>query len=116
MSTERATRKFTTSGKHEVTIYTYLTGREFNEIQGVLIKDVKVSAIGQDAKIDGFNPAAVDEANKKLIELAVVSITGEGIDSSKSVADLVLDLPYQETQEVMDVLDELSGKKKASEG
>ena len=110
MATERATKKIETTGGHEVVIKTYLTGREFNEIQAILIRDMKVSTAGKEARVEGFNPAAVEESNKKLLELAIVSVDGV----RENCADIILDFPYTETQEVMDALEEISGKKKAS--
>lgn len=110
MDTKRETKEFTTSGGHVIVHKTYLTGREFNEIQAVLMKDIKIDAIGASPQIQGFNAAAIEESNKKMLELVVVSVDGK----TENVADLVLDLPYQETQEVTEALDAISGKKKAS--
>lgn len=110
MATERETKTLKTTGGHEVVYKSYLTGREFNEIQAVLIKDVKFNAVGKDAQISGFDPSAIEASNKRMLEIAIVSVDG----NTQNCADAILDLPYTETQEVMEVLDELSGKKKVS--
>lgn len=112
MATERETKMLKTTGGHDIVYKSYLTGREFNEIQAILIRDVKLNAVGKEAHIEGFNPAAVEESNKKMLEVAIVSVDG----STQNCADAVLDLPYNETQEVMDALDEISGKKKVTGG
>lgn len=110
MDTKRETAELKTKGGHVIVHKTYLTGREFNEIQAVLMKDIKIDAIGATPTVQGFNASAIEESNKKMLELLVVSVDGK----TENVADTILDLPYQETQEVVDALDAISGKKKAS--
>lgn len=105
----RESREITTAGGHKLKLKTYITGREFQEIQSVYLKDAKLNMIGKEMQFQGFNPSSEFEATKKLIELTVISLD----DMSEGVTDRVLDLPYKDYQEVVAALEEMSGKKKA---
>ncbi len=109
MDTKRETKIFETSRGHKVEIKTYLTGREFNEIQAVYLQDVKLDTVGQEIKLSGFNPSAEQKANNRTIELLAVSFDG----SSDDILNKVLDLPHDEYDEVIAQLSEVSGKKKS---
>ena len=104
----RATKEIKV-GENTVEIYTYATGREFNQIQSVYMEDAKVNIVGNVTKIDGFDPNSELKASTKAIELLVVSING----SKENVADQIQDLPYAEFDIVMEAVNELIGKKKA---
>lgn len=109
MSTDRPTKEINI-GEHVVKMYTYATGREFNEIQAELMKDIKVGMGGGGApKMEGFTPVAVQDATKKTIALLVISLDGD----ASNVAERVLDLPQSEYAAITDALDEVSGKKKS---
>lgn len=109
MATERETKKIKV-GSHEVEIKTYLTGREFNEIEKVLLSSAKVSTIGKEVHVDSFSPTAQQDANAKAIELLVVSLDS----STDDIANRVLELPHHEYLEVIAALDDVQGKKKAT--
>jgi hypothetical protein len=109
MDTQRETKKVKTKGGFEIEYYSYATGREYNQIQDIYLKDAKMTMIGNDIKIDGFNPIAETEVNKKTIELLVVSLNGV----AENIVDRIMDLPYHDYNEITEILGDVSGKKKA---
>jgi hypothetical protein len=104
----REVKEVKTSGGHTLMIKTYATGREYNEIQNQVLKNAKVSLIGGQPVAEGITGSSQLDANKKAIELLVVSVDGK----TDGALDLVLDLPASDYQEVVDTLNELLGKKK----
>lgn len=111
---ERATLSKTTSGGHTVVYKSYATGREYNEIEQVYLSSAKVSLVGAEPKIEGFSPTVEQDATKKMVEVLVVSVSGENVDPSLTPVEQILDLPYNEYVEIVDALKEVSGKKKAT--
>lgn len=107
----RATKEHKIGEKHTIVVQEYATGREFNEIQNEYLKGANVNVIGGVPRIDGFNPAADSEANKKAVELLVVSLDGQQEVEGKTLVDRVLDLPYEQYNEVIEILNGLTGKK-----
>lgn len=105
---KRETKEFKSKNGNIVVHYTYLTGREANEVQMVYLKDAKVNVIGQEVKVDGFSPALEFEANKKLLSFMIVSLNGD----NQNVVDRLLDLPNDEYEEIVKVIDGISNKKK----
>ena len=108
MSQNRPTKEIITTNKHKIVYYEYATGRDYNAIQEVYLKDAKLNMIGKDVRIEGFNPNAENEANKIMFSLLVVSVD----DQNEGVADKILDLPVIDYNEVIAALNEISGKKK----
>lgn len=118
MTTTRTTKSITTKGGYEVAFKSYITGREYNDVEQVYLSGAKVSLVGNDAKIDGFSPTIEQDATKKLIEVMVTSVKGNGVDTGETVdpqtlLNAVLDLPYEDYVEIVSALNEVSGKKKA---
>ena len=89
-------------------MYAYATGRDSNAIQEVYLKDAKMNIVGKDVRIEGFSANADTEANKKMLELLVVSLDGD----ANSVSERVLDLPVADYNEIIASLNDISGKKK----
>lgn len=108
---QRETKEFKTSGGHTIVHKTYATGREYNEIQNIYLKDAKVNVIGGVTRIEGFSANTDYETNKKAIELLVVSVDGD----TSTFIEKILDLPVKEFNEAIDVLNDLMGKKKTIE-
>ena len=109
---DRSTKIVETSGGKKVEFYDYLTGREESEIQKIYISGAKYKLHGikpEDVEIEGFEPAAALDAQMKMVELLVVSVDGSRDNPSKQV----FDLPAPEYKEVLDALDEATGKKGA---
>ena len=71
--------------KHKVIIKTYLTGREYREIENVFLRQAKVNTSGeQSSEIDG---SIIRVAEDKLIEQSIISIDGK----TENILNLVLD-------------------------
>lgn len=106
---ERETKEFTTKGGHIIVYKTYLTGRESNEIQKVLLKDVKLEVGTTGQNISGFNANNVAELNNKTIELLVVSVDGK----KEKVLDIILDdMPSSDYTEIIAELNKATEEKK----
>lgn len=81
-------------GGHKIEIKTYVTGGEAREIQGVLLKNVKVGDGGDIGKI---NATVMTESQDKAIEMIV-----ESFDESKDdILKKVLDLPKNDFDELV---------------
>ena len=104
----RETKSFTTSGNHVLAIKTWVSGREFNEIQGVYLSEMKLSVVGGKPQIESFNPLVEKKATEKLIEVMVVSFDGK----TTGIVDAILDLPVEEYDEVIAKIKEVSDSKK----
>jgi len=63
---------------HKVIIKTYLTGREYREVESVFLKQAKVNVTGQN--VSEFDGSIVKLAEDKLIEQSIMSINGKTED------------------------------------
>ncbi len=109
---ERATVGITTPRlKQAVVLKEYATGRESTELQNIYLESAKITVIGNTPKIDGFDMKAEEKVIAKMIELLVVSVDGEKED----LVNTILDMPAEDTNFVVDKLNELTGKKKPEE-
>ena len=108
MENTRATKEYKTKGGHVIVHKTYLTGREMNEIQKVMLKDVSMEMRGKEQDVKGFNATNITDLNNKTIELMVVSIDG----NTTGILDAILDLPNSEYTEVIELVDEVTNEKK----
>lgn len=108
MENTRPTKEFTTKGGHVIVHKTYLTGREMNEIQKVMLKDVRMEMKGKEQNVSGFNATNITELNNKTIELMVVSVDG----IKENAIDLILDLPNSDYTEVIQKIEEVTTEKK----
>lgn len=84
---ERETKKITTPSGKEAELKTYLTARERNEFRAVFIEHSTFKVEGESARVDHIDGAANDEAEAKLIQLAVISYDG----SQEKVLERLLD-------------------------
>jgi len=108
MENTRPTKEITTTGGHKVVYKTYLTGREANEIQKVMLKNVTMELKGKEPSVSGFNGASIAELSDKTIELMVVSVDG----SATNVLDALLDLPNKDYLEAKEMIDKEIAEKK----
>ena len=106
---ERPTIEFKTQNGHVVVIREYITGREANEIQQSYLKDAKVQIVNGAPQIEDFDVTADDKAKRLMLEKMVVSVDGV----AENVADLVLDLRNEDYEEIVELLNEKTGKKKS---
>ena len=109
MSDRESKEIITPVDKKKIIIKTYLTGREYNEVEKIFLAKAKVE-MGSQPTFDG---AAVKEAEIKLIEQAVISIDND----DKDVANKILDLKQVDYAFVVKELNEMKysqpeGKKK----
>lgn len=111
---ERPTETFKTENGYEVTVKSYATGREANKIQAVYMQSAKVTVVGQTPRIEGFDLGAEEKAIEMMVELLVVSVKDPDGNVNENAVDSVLDgMPKPDFDEVLDKLNELTGKKKA---
>lgn len=87
---ERETKKLKTPSGKELELKSYLTARERNELRSVFLKGMAVEP--NTAQIKEVSGAVVDEAEKKLLELAIVSYNG----SAENVIERLLDSTPEE--------------------
>ena len=87
---ERETRNITTPGKHIVTLKTYLTGKEVNEIKRALFGSVSVER-GEDGKpvVPEYPLSLALDRERKLLEYTVVSVDGAAEKAVEKAEDLV---------------------------
>ena len=110
MDTQRPTREITTTNGHTVVLREFITGREQREIQQIFLRKVQMGKLTMDEPtINSFDASAVGEAQDKAVAFVVVSVDG----NTEGVVDAVLNLQSQDTQEVIDAINEITaGKKK----
>lgn len=84
---ERKTIKLKTPLGKEVELKEYLTARERNELRNVYLSGMKIEAEGERPVIKEIPGSIVEQAERKLIELAVVSYDG----SRENVLERLLD-------------------------
>jgi len=106
---ERPKIEFKTKNGHVIVVKEYITGREANEIQGSYLKNAKVKIVNGAPQIDDFDVTADDKAKRLMIELMIISVDG----NTEGVTDAVLDLNNIDYEEVVEKLNELTGKKKS---
>lgn len=84
---ERETRKIKTLSGKEVELKSYLTARERNELRNIYLSNMKVG-IEEDVPVLKEIPGSmVEQAERKLIELVVVSYDG----SQENILERILD-------------------------
>lgn len=96
--------EFTTIfGGHQITLKPFVTGREKQSI-GDVFMDTQAQ--------QGIAPSQpMRLATRRALEITVVSVDGK----AENIADAVLDLPYQDTTEIITRVNEITdGKKKES--
>jgi hypothetical protein len=108
MPTNRETTALEVGG-HIFTAKTYATAREASTIQQAYFKGTKVEMIGDQPKINEFNPNVQYEVQLELIRQMVVSMD----DSSNDIVGRCEDLPNEVFQDLVDQLDAMVAKKKS---
>ena len=93
----------------DIEIKTYITGREYEEIEDILYKGIKLSAIAdkgsQAAKVGMDDGSFIKEQKHKAIELMIVSVKGE----TENVLDKVLDMEKDDYLFVIDEIEKVTG-------
>jgi hypothetical protein len=118
MDTSRETKTIKTAKGYEVTIKAWISGGENNQLQAVWLEDTKMS-LNADGKtsIEGFNGMLEQKATKKLLEIMIISFKApsQAEPVTSDVVKLVEDMPLNDYQEVVEALNEVTGKKKSPE-
>lgn len=71
---ERETKTITTPKGKELIVKTYLTARERNELRNIYLSTMKIDKSGE--VIDGFSGSLMETAERKLLEIVVISYAG----------------------------------------
>jgi len=100
---------------HKVFIKTYITGREYGEIEDILYSGIKISAIadgrgaGANANLD--DGSFIKKQTHKTIELLVVSVNGK----TNNVLNDVLDMKKDDYLFVVDEIEKVTSDKGTDE-
>lgn len=89
----------TTSGK-KVTIKSYLTGRESNELKRALYASVNITPgaeAGEKAKVDKIPLTAEVDREEKMLDMTIISFEG----STENPAEKIKDLPNEEYRDIV---------------
>ncbi len=109
---ERETKELITPvDGHKVVVKTYLTGREYREIENVFLRQAKVNTAGQQS--GEFDGSIVKVAEDRLLEQAIISIDG----STENILNKALDFKNADFSYLVKELNdmkygEIEGKKK----
>lgn len=106
---QRETKTVETKGGHKVVYKSWISGGESNQLSAVWLEDSRVNMTEDGkTKIEGFSGSVGFKAEKKLIEILVVSVNG----STENIVQAVEDLPLPDYKEILAALDIVTGKKK----
>lgn len=83
----RETKKISTPSGREFELKTYLTARERNELRGVFLENVSVDPGTAQTKVGDLAGSLLEKAEKKLIELVVVSYDGKTENILEGILD-----------------------------
>jgi hypothetical protein len=94
---DRTTHEFTTPSGHKIVFNSYLTGREAQELKGLMLAVMKVNTQDvQSGKIDVPSTFIVDQ-EKRAFEYLIVSFDG----STETPVEKLLALPSSEYEAVV---------------
>lgn len=108
---ERENKEITTPSGVKIVIKTYLTGREYREVEGVFLRQAKINTSGEQS--GEFDGSIIKIAEDKMIEQSVISIDGKPEDILNRALELKnLDFSFlvKELNEMK--YGDLEGKKK----
>lgn len=98
---DREQKEITTPNGIKAVIKTYLTGREYREIENVFLRQAKVNVAGQAS--GDFDGSVVKQAEDQLIQQAVISLDG----SSENILERFLDLRNEDFSFLVGQLNEM---------
>lgn len=107
---ERGTHEVQTSGGHTVVLNNYITGREQRAIQDVFLTKIQVGNIAGKPELgaSAFEASTINEAQDVAIRTVVVSLDG----SSENILERILDLPSDQSGEIIAAVNEVTDAKK----
>ena len=97
---ERETKTITTPGGHQVMLYTYLTGREANQIKATMYGALKMNLEDAQAgkvSVSDVPGTFIAEQEQKALGFLLVSIDGD----ATAAVEKLLDLPSTEYEAVI---------------
>ena len=99
-------------GEHVLVLNTYITGRESREIESVAMENLAVSEVEGKPNVTGFDATMLGRRQDLQIKAVVVSVDGK----TENIVDLILDLPSQESEEIIQEILEIVEPKKEEAG
>lgn len=103
----RETKELTV-GSHKIVVNTYVTGRELRNIESSMMDKLEMSQKDGSQEITGFKGSMLADRQDMQIKAVVVSIDGK----NDKIVDAILDLPAEESEQVMDYVKEITEPKK----
>jgi hypothetical protein len=106
---------FETKGGYKIVLNSFITGRQKRYINDSFLEDITLEgSTGDGATAPKFSMAGTkaNVATDRAIESVVVSVDGPGVDKTKKIGDQVLDLPANDSDEVIAKINEVTGEKK----
>lgn len=113
MENTRPTKEITLVSGAVIVANTYITGREKRAINEVMLRSAEMRQTGSKSEITGVKGDVTFEMENVAIQSVVVEVrTGsETITDKKKVLDFVLDLPEQEYNAVIELINDVTNPK-----
>jgi len=108
MENKRETKEYVTTGGNKIVYKTYLTAGEHKQIEAEFLKSAKINFVGEKVVIDNVSPLVQGEKENKMVEMLTVSIN----ENKENILQNMLDLPYEEWNEILKIYQDIGGKKK----
>ena len=118
MNNEQRETKEIKVGEHTLVVNTYLTGREARTIEGVMMDKLEMSQSTKDGDekgetmITGFKGSILSDRQDLQVKAVIVSFDGK----TENILDTILDLPRDDSEEVMKIVSEIAEPKKKADG
>jgi hypothetical protein len=103
------TIEFTTTAGHKVVLASFITGRQKRYINDAFLEGVEISS-GTDKPQFSVSGEKANVATDRAIESVVVSVDGQ----TENKVDLVLNLPAQDSDEILAKINEVTSEKKSA--
>jgi hypothetical protein len=112
---ERETITITTPiEKHEIVLKSYITGREYRQINTAFMRDVEIeaNAKGETPTMKGLKGSAVEEYENAQLKHVVISIDG----SLENVLERILDMRIEDYEFIAKKVRNIIGEKETLGG
>jgi len=103
------TKTIKTPNDHEIVLKSGLTGREFREINGLMLRDATVQGgvkDGEEMQVSGIKGSIMQEMENKTLEIMLVSIDGK----TEKLLDMLLEFPIEDFEAVWAKVQELTSR------
>lgn len=94
--------------KHKVEIKSWITGRDRRALRSVYLEASEVKISGDVPEIKEMSGKIIEQAENKMIEIAVVSIDGK----KDKILDYILDMHDTDYEFVMKKINQVTSEKK----